>query len=278
MTSTVRPAAGEDEVESLLDIVYHRFHYDFRGYARASLERRLRVAQRNLGCESLVELARKILDEPGEFSNVLQTLSVQVSDMFRNPGFYRVFREQIVPILQTYPSPKIWIAGCSSGEEILSFAIVLREEGLLERSTIYGTDINSEALRKAGAGRYAVDRIPTFARNHELSGGRVSFSRYFTVADGVATFDAELHKRVVLADHDLATDSVFAEVHAISCRNVLMYFEDALRGRVMGLFEGSLCRRGFLGIGSKETLMLSPGSSAFHELSPPERWYQRRST
>jgi chemotaxis protein methyltransferase CheR len=277
MTNTNLPATSAEDVESLLDVVYHRFHYDFRGYARASLERRLRVAQRNLGCESLEQLTRKILDEPAEFSNVLQTLSVQVSDMFRNPCFYRTLREQIVPVLQTYPSPRIWIAGCSSGEEVLSFAIVLQEEGLLDRSTIYGTDINSEALRKARSGRYALDRIPTFAQNHELSGGRGAFSRYFTTVDGVALFDPDLVKRVVLADHDLATDSVFAEVHAISCRNVLMYFEDALRRRVMGLFEGSLCRRGFLGIGSKETLLLSPGASAFQELTPPERWYQRRS-
>jgi len=277
MTTTSPSAATADDVESLLDIVYHRFHYDFRGYARGSLERRLRVAQRNLGCNSLDELTRKILDEPARFSNVLQTLSVQVSDMFRGPGFYRTLREQIVPMLQTYSSPKIWVAGCSSGEEILSFAIVLREEGLLERSTIYGTDINAEALRKAKAGRYAVERIPAFAQNYELSGGKGPFSHYFTAAGGFATFDPDLLKRVVLADHDLATDSVFAEVQAISCRNVLMYFEDALRRRVMELFEGSLCRRGFLGISLKETLLLSPGSSAFHELSPPQRWCQRRS-
>jgi chemotaxis protein methyltransferase CheR len=276
MTSPASCYLRPDDVEHLLDVVYHRFHYDFRGYARASLERRLLLAQDHLACASLLEMTQRLLDEPCMFPRVLQTLSVQVSTMFRTPRFYRTFREQIVPILHTYPSPKIWVAGCSGGEEILSFAILLREEGLLERATIYGTDINAEALRRAEAGRYALDSIPTFAAYHARAGGKGDFSRYFTAGDGVATFDRTLLKRVTLADHDLATDSVFAEVQVISCRNVLLYFDDQLRDRVMSLFEGSLCRRGFFGIGSKETLMLSRASRAFHELSPPERWYQHR--
>src|SRR5262249_24522191 len=153
-------------------------------------------------------------------------LTVQVSDMFRDPYFYRTLREDVVPILRTYPSLKVWVAGCSAGEELYSVAILLREEELLDRSTIYATDVNPEALRRAEARVYPRDRIATFADNHLASGGRAALSRYYAMTDGVARFDPTLRRRVVFADHDLATDSVFAEVHVISCRNVLMYFDD----------------------------------------------------
>jgi len=263
------------EVETLLEAVYQRFHYDFRGYARSSLERRIAVAERRLGCSSLAELRLRILDDPSAFAELLQALSVQVSDLFRDPSFYRAFREMVVPVLRTYPSLKIWVAGCCGGEEVYSYAILLHEEGLLERSIIYGTDINGAVLRNAATGIYPLDRMRVFSENHRLAGGKGSLSAYYTAAYGAATFDRALTKGVVFADHDLVTDSVFGEVQVISCRNVLMYFDQPLRGRVLGLFADSLCRRGFLGLGSKETLSRSRGKVAFSAIAPPEQWYQR---
>jgi chemotaxis protein methyltransferase CheR len=227
------------------------------------------------GCETLSALQEQVLHEPSVFSELLQFLTVQVSDMFRDPEFFRVLRRELVPTLGTYPSIRIWVAGCSTGEELYSFAILLREEGLLERTTLYGTDINPEALRKAEAGVYAIDRVPTFTENHRLSGGKRSLSTYYTAAYGAAAFDRTLRKNMVFSDHSLATDSVFAEVQLISCRNVLIYFDRELQERSLGLMKDALCRRGFLGLGSKETLQFSAHAAAFSECVPGERWYQK---
>jgi chemotaxis protein methyltransferase CheR len=209
------------------------------------------------------------------FPQLLQMLTVQVSDMFRDPSFFRTLRERVVPFLRTYPSLKIWVAGCSSGEEVYSMAILLSEEGLLDRTMIYATDINAEALRRAEAGVYPLDRISSFTENHRNSGGHGSLSRYYTAAYGSAVFDRSLLKRVVFSDHSLATDNVFAEVQLISCRNVLIYFDRSLQDRALGLFRDALCRRGFLGLGAKESLHSSAHASDFTECAPPERWYQR---
>jgi chemotaxis protein methyltransferase CheR len=260
---------------SFLESVYRRFHYDFRSYARASLRRRLARALNDFRCESLEELDGKLTEEPELFTRLLQTLTVPVSDLFRDPSYYRVFRENIAPILHTYPSIRVWVAGCSTGEEVYSLAIVLREEGLLERSLIYATDINPEALRRAEAGVYSVDRIPAFTENHRRSGGRCSLSEYYTAAYGSAVFDRSLVQRAVFSDHSLATDNVFAEVQLISCRNVLIYFDRQLQDRTFELFKDSLCRKGYLGLGSKETTRFSAHAGAFKECSEKAGWYQR---
>jgi len=265
----------ESEVSLLLDAIYLRYHYDFRSYAPASIKRRLTAAMLQMHAESLSALQERVLREPPAFSRLLQFLTVGVSDMFRDPSFFRAFREQVVPELRTYPSIRVWIAGCSTGEELYSVAILLREEGLLERTTLYATDINPEALRKAEQGLYPIERLQAFTENHQLSGSKCSLSEHYTAAYGSAAFDRSLRKNVVFSDHSLATDSVFAEVQLVSCRNVLIYFDRSLQERALGLMKDSLCRRGFLGLGSRESLMFSQHAASFREFVASERWFQR---
>lgn len=265
----------EIEIRLLLDAIYARYHYDFRSYSPASLKRRLQAAKAQMGAQTLSALQERVLHEPTTFTRLLQFLTVGVSDMFRDPSFFRALREQVVPELRTYPSIRIWIAGCSTGEELYSFAILLREEGLLERTTLYATDINPEALHKAEKGLYPIERLQAFTENHRLSGSKCSLSEYYTAAYGSAAFDRTLRKNVVFSDHSLATDSVFAEAQLVSCRNVLIYFDRSLQDRALGLMKDSLCRRGFLGLGSKESLIFSQHAAAFRDFIPSERWFQR---
>jgi chemotaxis protein methyltransferase CheR len=264
------------ELVLLLDAIYLKYHYDFRGYALASLRRRLRAAMAKFGCETLSQLQDRVLHEPTRFPALLEFLTVPVSDMFRDPPYFRSLRERVVPLLKTYPSLKIWVAGCSTGEEVYSLAILLREEGLLARSLIYATDINPQTLEKAQAGVYAVDRMAGFTENHRKSGARSSLSDYYTAAYDRAVFDKSLKENVVFSDHSLATDSVFAEVHLVSCRNVLIYFNRELQDRALGLFRDALCRRGFLGIGAKETVRFSPHADAFDDLVRQDRIYRKK--
>ena len=270
------PKNFDIELQLLIDAVYLKYHYDFRGYATASLKRRLRTAMGRFGCETLSQLQDKVLHEAGVFSALLDFLTVQVTEMFRDPAYFRSVREEVVPLLRTYPSLKVWVAGCSTGEEAYSLAILLREEGLLSRTLIYATDINSAALQKAEAGVYDVDRIAGFTENHRKSGARSSLSDYYTAAYGRAVVDKTLKRQIVFSDHSLATDSVFAEVQLVSCRNVLIYFNRELQDRAVGLFRDALCRKGFLGIGSKESLRFSPHAEAFTEFVREDRIFQKR--
>jgi chemotaxis protein methyltransferase CheR len=265
------------EFKLLIDAIYHMYHYDFRGYSMASLRRRLRVAMGRFGCRTLSQLQDKVLHEAGVFPALLDFLTVQVSEMFRDPAYYLALREHVVPMLRTYPSLKVWVAGCSSGEEAYSLAILLQEEGLLSKTIIYATDINSGTLQKAAAGVYGVDRIAGFTANHHRSGARSSLSDYYSAAYGRAVFNKSLKDHIVFSDHSLATDSVFAEVQLVSCRNVLIYFNRALQDRAIGLFREALCRQGFLGIGAKESLRFSAHSDAFLDFVRTERIYQKRS-
>ncbi|ADO70812.1 CheR family methyltransferase [Stigmatella aurantiaca] len=264
------------ELRLLLDAIYLKYHYDFRGYAMASLKRRLTQAAEHFGCRSLSLLQDRLLHEPPTFPALLDFLTVQVSEMFRDPSYFRSLRERVVPFLKTYPSLKVWVAGCSTGEEVYSLAILLHEEGLLERTLIYATDINTNALQKAEAGVYPVDRIATFTQNHHKSGARTSLSDYYTAAYGRAVFDKSLKTHIVFSDHSLATDSVFAEVQLLSCRNVLIYFNRELQERAIGLFREALCRKGFLGLGSKEFLRFSAHEEAFSEVVRDDRIFQKR--
>jgi chemotaxis protein methyltransferase CheR len=264
------------ELELLIDAIYLKYHYDFRRYAAASLRRRLTTAMGRFGCQTLSQLQDKVLHEPAVFPALLNFLTVQVSEMFRDPAYFRALRTEVVPLLRTYPSLKIWVAGCSTGEEAYSMAILLHEEALLARSLIYATDINAEALQKAEAGVYDVERIAGFTENHRKSGARSSLSDYYTAAYGRAVFDKSLKRHIVFSDHSLATDSVFAEVQLVSCRNVLIYFNRELQGRAVGLFRDALCRNGFLGIGAKESLRFSPHAEAFVEFVSADRIFQKR--
>jgi chemotaxis protein methyltransferase CheR len=264
------------EMRLLLEAVYQKYHYDFRGYAMASIKRRLVQARERFGARSFSMLQDMVLHDPHMLAELLPYLTVQVSELFRDPLYFRAIRENVVPHLKTYPSLKVWIAGTSTGEELYSFAILFREEGLEDRTMFYATDINSDALKKAEAGVYELSRMKLFTENHRLSGGKSSLSDYYTAAYGAASFDKSLRKSTVFSDHSLATDAVFAETHLVSCRNVLIYFNRELQDRAIGLFSGSLLRKGFLGLGSKETLRFSQHADDFSEFARDERIYQKR--
>ena len=264
------------ELQLLVEAIYLKYHYDFRAYAKASLKRRLGTAMTRFGCDTLSQLQDRILHDPAAFPRLLEYLTVQVSDMFRDPSYFLSLRRVVLPLLRTYPSLKIWVAGCSAGEEVYSLAILLREEGLLARTILYATDINAAALQQAEAGVYSLDRVAGFTENHRRSGARSSLSDYYTAAYGNAVFDKSLKKHIVFSDHSLATDSVFAEVQLVSCRNVMIYFDRELQDRALGLFRDALCRRGFLGIGPRESVRFSSHADAFDELVREDRIYQKR--
>jgi chemotaxis protein methyltransferase CheR len=265
----------ERALETLLDVIYERRHYDFRRYARASLRRRLSLALTELRCESLQSLQTKVLADDRAFGELVRVLTVPVSEMFRDPPFFRVFKEQVVPELHTYPSLKLWVAGCSSGEEVYSIAIMLAEAGLLARSLIYATDINEESLAQARAGVYPLDRLKLFSENYFKSGGKYSLSHYYTAAYGGASLARTLADHAVFSDHSLATDSVFSEVQVVTCRNVMIYFDRSLQDRVLGLFRDALPRRGYLGLGTKETVRFSSHTGSFSELPAQNGWFRR---
>jgi chemotaxis protein methyltransferase CheR len=202
-------------------------------------------------------------------------LTIQVSEMFRDPAYFRAIREQVVPHLRTYPSLKVWIAGCANGEEFYSLAILFREEGLEERTIFYCTDISPAALETAEAGVYDADRVPHFTARHQASGGRSSLSDHYTAGYGRVMFDRSLRRRAVFAEHNLASDEVFSEMQLVSSRNVLIYFDRALQDRVVGLFGDALVRGGFLGLGSRESLRFSRHSGCFADFCPSEKIYRR---
>jgi chemotaxis protein methyltransferase CheR len=263
------------EIGLLVQAVYLRYGHDFRDYAQASLKRRVLQAQQRMGVASVSALQERVLHDARQFAELLQYLTVPVSEMFRDPAYFLALRRHVVPVLRTYPSLKVWVAGCSTGEEPYSLAILLLEEGLLERTILYATDINHASLEKARKGIFALDNMQAFTRNYQRAGGLRSFSDYYTAAYGGAVFDKSLRERITFADHSLATDAVFSETHLVSCRNVLIYFNRALQDRALGLFHESLVHRGYLGLGSRETIDFSGYAARFEPVSRPERIYRR---
>jgi chemotaxis protein methyltransferase CheR len=270
-----KDAVEEIETSLLLEAIYRRYHYDFRNYAPSTIVRRLIQAREYFKTPSLSVLQEKVLRDPGVFQQLLGFLTIQVSEMFRDPLYFRTIREEVVPHLKTYPSVKVWVAGCADGEELYSLAILFREENLEERTIFYATDVNPNALRKAEAGIYELDRLARFTENHRQSGSRCSLADYYTAAYGAAAFDKSLRKRTVFSTHSLVSDAVFSEVQLISCRNVLIYFDRELQNRSVGLFYDSLVRGGFLGLGSKETLRFSGFADNFLEFSQKQRIYRK---
>jgi chemotaxis protein methyltransferase CheR len=273
---SVDPALEDLEIDLLLEALYRRYQHDFRAYSRASLQRRVDTARRRLKCDTVSQLQDRILRDPADCAALVQALTVQVSEMFRDPAFFRTVRDQVVPVLRTYPSVRLWVAGCSTGEEVLSFAILLEEEGLLDRTTMYATDINTESLRRAEAGVYPIAAVAGFSANYIEAGGRASLAEYYVAEYGHAVFSRRLRSRTVYADHSLATDHVFAEVQMVTCRNVLIYFGRDLQDRAIGLFREALCPGGFLGLGSRESLAFSRHADAFADVSRDHRIYRRR--
>ena len=267
--------AQDLELRLLIEAIYVRYHYDFRRYARVSLKRRLEGAMARFGFATLSELQGRLLRDPALFTQLLDFLTVQVTEMFRDPAYFRALRAEVLPMLATWPSVKVWVAGCSTGEEAYSLAILLKEAGLLPRTLLYATDINAGALETARAGVYPLDAMAGFSEAYQRAGGTGSFSDHYTAAYGNAVMDASLRKAIVFADHSLATDSVFAEVQLVSCRNVMIYFDRDLQARAVGLFRDALSPGGFLGIGSRESLRFSPHAAAFREVCAAERIYAR---
>lgn len=272
------PAATSEEIELrlLLEALYQKYHYDFRGYSMASIKRRVAQALQHFQCSRISMLQEKLLHDETILVQLVGYLTVQVSEMFRDPGYYLALREQVVPHLLTYPSLKVWVAGCSAGEELYSLAILFREEGLESRTVFYATDINTVALKRAEAGVYDLNHLALYSENYRKAGGKSSLSDYYTVAYGRAAFDKTLRDRAVFSDHSLVSDSVFSEAHLISCRNVLIYFNRELQDRAIGLFEESLVRRGFLGLGLKESLRFSARADAFTTFVRDQRIYQKK--
>lgn len=267
--------SADIEIQGLIEAIYLTYSYDFRNYSGASITRRIQHALRQLGCATVAALQTRVLQDPAAFMALLQYLTIPVSEMFRDPEHVLALRREVVPLLRTWPSIKLWIAGCSTGEEVYSMAILLREEGLLERSIIYATDINPYSLERARQGIYSMQAMERYARNYEKAGGLQRLADYYTAAYGSAILDSSLREKVTFADHSLATDSVFSETHLISCRNVLIYFNKPLQDRALGLFHESLCHRGFLVLGSKETLSFSGYSERFEALVKAERIYRK---
>lgn len=262
------------ELDLLLEAIYRIYHYDFRRYARSSLHRGVARAQAALGSPTITHLLDRIVHESSAFAEALRYLTIQVSDLFRDPEYFLLLRKQVTPHLATYPSLRIWVAGCGTGEEAYSIAIILHEEGLLDRSLIYATDIDMESMRIAEAGAYELGRIGGFSDNYFRAGGRASLSDYYTTAPSHAAFIPMLRRHILFSDHSLATDAAFAEMQLVSCRNVLIYFDRELQNRTIGLFRDSLCPRGFLGLGPKETLAFSDHATFLEPLANDERIYR----
>jgi len=269
---------SDTELSELMQAIYRTYSYDFRDYSGASQKRRVLQALIKFECPNVLALQEKVIANPAQFMQLLQYLTIPVSEMFRDPTFFLALRQQVLPVLRTYPSLKIWIAGCSTGEEAYSLAILLREEGLLERCLIYATDINPLALNKAQQGVFRLDVIREHTANYQKAGGKRSFADYYTADYDGAIFDRTLRDNITFADHSLATDSVFSETQLVLCRNVLIYFNKALQNRALGLFHESLGHRGFMGLGSRESIQLSDFSDHFEALNKPERIYRKHAT
>jgi chemotaxis protein methyltransferase CheR len=263
------------EIELLLEGIYRHYGYDFRDYSPASLRRRIRERVRAEGLQTISGLKERALHDPACMERLLYGLSINVSAMFRDPPFYRAFRERVAPLLRTYPFLRIWHAGCSTGEEVYSMAILLLEEGLYERTRIYATDMNEAVIRRAREGILPLAAMQQYTANYQQAGGREAFSAYYTASYGNAIIRPSLRQNVVFAQHNLATDRAFNEFQVIMCRNVLIYFNKELQARVHDLFLASLVRLGFLCLGSKESLRYLPREADYEAFEPEQRIYRR---
>jgi len=268
--------AEELEVRDFILTLKARHGYDFGQYAPASFKRRLRALRVRTGAASITALSRRVMDEPAFLRQVLAGLSVPVSEMFRDPWVFEALRREVLPILASYPRIHIWQAGCAHGEEVYSLAILLEEEGLYDKTQIFATDLNDVALEEAAEGIYPAANARQFSENYLRSGGRRSLSHYFHARYERIKFDESLKRNVTFASHNLSTDGVFAEVQLILCRNVLIYFNDALQDRVLQLFRDSLVHKGFLCLGSKETLVRTVVEADFESFDASARLYRRR--
>lgn len=261
------------EIRLLLEAIHAKYGYDLRDYSPASLTRRVRTILLKSGLHNLGELQHKLLVDPIFFGAVLEDLTIRVSDMFRDPDFYRTLRTHVAPLLRTYPFLNVWNSGCATGEEAYSCAIVLSEEGLLDRTQIYATDLSVKGLEQAKQGVYPAEKLPAFTDNYEKSGGKSDFASYYTSAYNQVALKDLLRRKILFFQHDLVHDQVFGEMHMIFCRNVLIYFDRPLRDRVLDKLSQSLCPGGFLCLGSSERLD-RPNERAFTDFAPEYQIYR----
>jgi len=251
--------------------------YDFRNYAKASINRRVKHLLDKTGCTRITEMTQKILHEESFFEEILPDFSTPVTEMFRDPDFYLAVRETIIPFLKTYPFVKIWHAGCATGEEVYSLAVTLQEEGLYNRATIFATDFNDFVLDKAKEGVYPIEQLKQYTHNYQKAGGKRSFSEYYTAHYDSAIMNQSLRKNITFANHNLVTDSVFGEMNMVLCRNVLIYFNNTLQDRVLKLFRDSLIYDGFLCLGTQESLRFSSVCNEFKGINNKQKIYQLKS-
>ena len=272
---TYNPDLERLEIELLLEGVFRHYGFDFRAYAYASIRRRLWKRVEGEGLRTISGLQDRILHDPEAMERLLLDLSVNVTAMFRDPSFYKEFREKVVPLLRTYPFIRIWHAGCSTGEEVFSMAILLEEEGLYDRARLYATDINDVVLQRAKQGIFPLDRMQEYTENYLRAGGKHSFSQYYTAKYDGALFSPALTRNIVFSQHNLVTDRSFSEFHVIFCRNVLIYFDKTLQNRVHSLFYDSLVMFGIMALGSKESLKFSQYEPCYEKLSATEKLYRK---
>jgi chemotaxis protein methyltransferase CheR len=274
------PAAAEAhesledlEIRLLLEGVYHRYGYDFRDYAMTSLRRRVRHCLESEGLSTVSALQDRVLHDRAALLRLVEAISVSVTSMFRDPAFYRALREVVLPVLRTYPLVRVWHAGCATGEEVYSLAILLHEEGLYGRCRVYATDMSEGALRQAETGGIPLRAMRQNTTNYLQAGGHGVFARYYRVKGNQALLDPELRARVVFAQHNLVTDRSFNEFNLVLCRNVLIYFNRRLQERVHRLLYQSLGRLGFLGLGARETVQFTPHESHYRQVA--QRIYRK---
>jgi chemotaxis protein methyltransferase CheR len=272
-------AGGEQlediEIALLLEGLYRFYGFDFRDYSPASLKRRIVERMRAEKIETVSAYQDRILHDAACMERLLLGLSVHVTSMFRVPSFYATFRRKVVPVLKTYPTVRVWHAGCSTGEEVYSMAILLQEEGLYRKCVIYATDISREVLRRAREGIFPLASMQEYTTNYVKAGGKHEFSDYYTADYDNVIFQPSLKTNVVFAEHNLATDGSFNEFHVILCRNVMIYFNRALQDRVHELIYGSLSTFGVLGLGNKETLKTTPRESFYEKLDARDKLYRK---
>lgn len=273
---STQPSIENIEIDLLLEAIYRRWGFDFRSYARASIERRTAQFLPSAGCTFVAELIPKVLRDAGLFSRLARHFSIPVTELFRDPWVYLALREKVLPMLKTWPHIKVWHAGCATGEEVHSMAIMLKEEGLYDRTTIYATDFNDEALELSRLGIYEIARLKEASRNYQRAGGRTSLAEYYHARYEAAAMDTALRERVVFSGHNLATDAAFGEMHLILCRNVLIYFNRELQERVLGLFTESLVHGGFLCLGTKEDLRFSSVNGQYEVVDRKARIYRKK--
>lgn len=263
------------ELQLLLQAIYLKYGYDFRNYAKASIRRRVEQFMRKENLNSFSETQHNVLYNIDFFNRLLLDLSVNITEMFRDPNFYRSFRQHVVPFLKEQPFLKIWHAGCATGEEVYSMAILLKEEGLYNKAQIYATDMNQVVLNQAKEGIYALNRLKLYTENYQKAGGKESFSDYYVAHYNHVVINKSLKENILFSDHNLATDGVFGEMHVIFCRNVLIYFNRDLQNRALGLFNDSLINHGILCLGSKESIRFSEHSTIFVDIDKDEKIYAK---